>query len=129
MLGQGCAFDRLVCRFHNVFRRLGADSGAGTLAGAYMLERLCAPLAVVLLFFGQIGVAMAEGFALYEYSARGVALGGAMVAKKPDASAVVCNPAQITRLKGGHVMAGVSMVSPAGKMKWEQPTAPRAEAR
>ncbi len=104
-------------------------SSADTASGSEMLMRLCAPIAAVLLFFGQSGVAQAEGFALYEYSARGIALGGAMMARTPDASAVAYNPAQITRLKGGHVMAGVSMVSPAGKMKWEQPDGTKGRSK
>ena len=49
-------------------------------------SRLVCALALVLAFSG---VARAEGFALYEYSARGIALGGAVVARgNPDASAV-----------------------------------------
>lgn len=93
-------------------------STGDTAGGSEMLLRLCAPLAAVLLFFSQNGVAQAEGFALYEYSARGIALGGSMMARKPDASVVAYNPAQITRLEGGHVMAGVSSISPKGKMRW-----------
>lgn len=80
----------------------------------------CFPVAAAMLLFGHGGIARAEGFALYEYSARGIALGGAMMARTPDASAVAYNPAQITRLKGGRVMAGASMISPAGKMRWEK---------
>lgn len=65
------------------------------------------------------GYAHAEGFALYEYSARGVALSGAMMARKPDASAVAYNPALITQLPGTHAMAGLTTVYPRGKMVWE----------
>ena len=64
-------------------------------------------------------IAHSEGFALYEYSARGVALGGAMMARKPDASAVAYNPALLTRLPGTHAMVGVTVVSPSGKMDWK----------
>lgn len=62
------------------------------------------------------GIARAEGFALYEYSARGIALGGAVVARKPDPSSVAYNPALIARLPGVHAMAGFSTISPVGKM-------------
>ncbi|SBV98530.1 Membrane protein involved in aromatic hydrocarbon degradation [uncultured delta proteobacterium] len=60
--------------------------------------------------------ALAEGFALYEYSARGIALGGSLVARKPDASAIAYNPALLARLPGVNVMAGVSTITPIGKI-------------
>lgn len=70
--------------------------------------------------FAFVGMACAEGFALYEYSARGVALGGAVVARKPDASAVAYNPALLARLPGTQIMAGLSTVTPMGKMEtWD----------
>ncbi len=76
-------------------------------------SRLVCAIAVALLF---PGVVFAEGFSLYEYSARGIALGGAVVARKPDPSAVAYNPALLTRLPGVHLMGGMSTVSPYGKM-------------
>lgn len=60
--------------------------------------------------------AFAEGFGLYEYSARGVALGGTLLARKPDASAVAYNPALLARLPGVHAMAGFSAITPIGDM-------------
>ncbi|MDL2291050.1 outer membrane protein transport protein, partial [Desulfovibrio sp. OttesenSCG-928-F20] len=81
----------------------------------------CLRLAVFCCFLAFAGNAFAEGFALYEYSARGVALGGSMMARKPDPSAVAYNPALITQLKGTHVMAGVTAIYPKGKMRWTDP--------
>ena len=69
-----------------------------------------------LLILATCRVAAAEGFALYEYSARGVALGGATVARKADPSAVASNPALITQLQGAQVLAGVTAIMPSGKM-------------
>lgn len=63
--------------------------------------------------------AFGEGFSLYEYSARGIALGGAMVARKPDASAMGHNPALLTKLKGTHAMAGATAIMPRGNMRWK----------
>ena len=77
------------------------------------LIRLAVVATCILSFAG--GVA-AEGFALYEYSSRGVALGGTVLARKPDASAVAHNPALLTRLPGINTMAGVSLIKPQGKM-------------
>lgn len=79
----------------------------------------CAGLAILLCFLASAGNALAEGFALYEYSARGIALGGAMTARKPDASAVAYNAALLTRLKGAHLMGGLSVINPSGEMKWK----------
>ena len=76
------------------------------------LRYLCA-MAFVVLF---AGTALAEGFALYEFGARGMALGGTLVARKPDPSAVAHNPALLTRLPGINIMAGVSTVTPVGEM-------------
>lgn len=75
-------------------------------------------LAAMAFLLAMTGPAFAEGFALYEYSARGVALGGSMAARKPDASAVAYNPALLTRLPGKHAMLGVTAVIPNGKMDW-----------
>ncbi len=82
------------------------------------MKRLAVLVSVLVLL--SCGTAFAEGFALYEYSARGVALGGATVARKPDPSVVATNPALITRLKGAQVQAGFSAITPSGKMEtWD----------
>lgn len=75
-------------------------------------------MAVLACFLVTAGEALAEGFALYEYSARGVALSGAVMARKADPSAVAYNPALLTQLSGIHAMAGVSAIYPRGTMKW-----------
>jgi len=52
------------------------------------------------------------GFALYEGSARGTALGGAMVGRADDPSALFYNPAGITQLPGLQFMAGTTFIMP-----------------
>ena len=54
----------------------------------------------------------AAGFALYETGARGTSLGGAMVARADDPSALFFNPAGITQLTGIQTMLGVQMIAP-----------------
>lgn len=71
----------------------------------------------IMCLFGN--TAWAEGYGLYEYGARGMALGGAMVARKPDPSCVAYNPALLTRLPGTHMMLGVTSVTPTGSMHTE----------
>lgn len=56
--------------------------------------------------------AFAAGFALYEASARGNALGGAMVGRADDPSALYFNPAGITQLPGTQVLLGATMLGP-----------------
>ncbi|MDR2349663.1 MAG: outer membrane protein transport protein [Deltaproteobacteria bacterium] len=55
--------------------------------------------------------ARAEGFAIYDYGARGSALGGAALARKPDVSTVAHNAAQLTRLQGIGVGAGLTFIA------------------
>lgn len=55
---------------------------------------------------------MTAGFGIYEWSARGNALGGAMVGRADDPSALASNPAGITQLEGVQVMAGVTAIQP-----------------
>ncbi len=63
------------------------------------------------------GTALAEGFAMSEWSARGLALAGGMVGRADDVSALAYNAAGITQLQGVHFMAGMSFVAPYGSIK------------
>ncbi|QGY40595.1 aromatic hydrocarbon degradation protein [Pseudodesulfovibrio cashew] len=56
--------------------------------------------------------AYAGGFALYEWSSRGVAMGTTGYAFAGDASVVATNPALMTKLEGGHVLGGFTLISP-----------------
>lgn len=59
------------------------------------------------------GTASAAGFALYETSARGVAMGGAVMGQYNDASAVYANAALITESEGTQLLFGLSLINPA----------------
>ena len=80
-----------------------------------MLKFFSRCVALLCCFVGATA-AYAEGFALYEYGARGISLGGAVMARKPDPSTVATNPALMTRLPGIQVMAGATTITPSGKM-------------
>lgn len=54
----------------------------------------------------------AAGYGLYEFSARGNALGGSLIARTPDASTAVFNPANVTNLPGTHFQAGFTAINP-----------------
>lgn len=54
--------------------------------------------------------AHAEGFALQDWSARGAALAGGVVARGGDAAAVAYNPAAITELEGTQILAGGELI-------------------
>ncbi len=56
------------------------------------------------------------GFALYEWGARGTSMGGTMIGRADDPSAVAYNPAGITQLEGIQTMVGLSVVAPGGKI-------------
>ena len=63
------------------------------------------------------GKSLAAGFALYEFGARGNALGGTLVGRADDPSAVYFNPAGITQLKGEQVMLGVTAITPSAQIE------------
>lgn len=64
-----------------------------------------------------VGKAHASGFALYEWSARGNALGGTLVARADDPSAVAYNPAGITQLNGTQTLAGFTTLTLSDDLK------------
>lgn len=57
-----------------------------------------------------VGAVYSAGFGLYETSARGNALGGALVGSTRDASAVYYNPANMTEMTNVSVMVGATFV-------------------
>jgi long-chain fatty acid transport protein len=60
--------------------------------------------------------AWAAGYGVYEWSARGNALGGAMVARDGDPSSVAYNPAAITDLPGNQIQIGATAIAPMATM-------------
>ncbi len=67
------------------------------------------------------GTALAEGFAMTEWSARGLALASGMVGRADDVSTLAYNAAGITQLPGMHLMAGMSFIMPCGTISTEDP--------
>ncbi|AAS96026.1 OmpP1/FadL family transporter [Nitratidesulfovibrio vulgaris] len=65
--------------------------------------------------------AWAAGYGVYEWSARGNALGGAMVARDADPSSVAYNPAAITDLEGAQIQMGATAIAPTAKMTSNTP--------
>lgn len=59
--------------------------------------------------------ASAEGFAINEWSAEGVAMGGARMFAENDAANVAYNPASITKVKGEAFKQSAVYISPHGK--------------
>lgn len=57
-------------------------------------------------------VVQAGGFALYEWSSRGIAMATTGYAQAGDASVIATNPALMTKLEGKHMLAGATMISP-----------------
>lgn len=62
-------------------------------------------------------VAGAEGFAINEWSAEGVAMGGARMFAEDDAANVAYNPASITKVKGEVMKSSYTYLSPHGHYK------------
>lgn len=59
----------------------------------------------------------AEGFAINEWSAEGVAMGGARMFADDDAANVAYNPASITKVKGEAMKSSFTYLSPHGSYK------------
>jgi long-chain fatty acid transport protein len=74
---------------------------------------------ICLLLFALIFVpnaAFADGFAIYEWSAGGVAMGEAYMFAEDDPSLLAYNPAGITRLQGSWIGGGLSYINPRGRV-------------
>ncbi len=71
--------------------------------------------AVLLLSLLLADVSHGAGFALYEYSGRATAMGGAVMANKAEAASLATNPALITELEGTQVQAGLTVVTADAK--------------
>ena len=76
---------------------------------------------VVLLLAVGLQSGYGAGFGLYEGSARGNALGGTMVGRADDPSAIYYNPAGITQLSGMQVMVGATAIRPSTTVKTMTP--------
>ncbi len=74
----------------------------------------------ICLFFALTSAAFAEGFAMSEWSARGLGLAGGMVGRADDVSALAYNAAGITQLPGTHMMGGMSFVAPYGSIHFDE---------
>ena len=68
-----------------------------------------ATLVLSVCFAGQI--AFAAGFGLYEFSARGNAMGGAVLAGEAEPASLALNPALITQLPGKQVQLSTTLVT------------------
>lgn len=80
-------------------------------------------LVVALALLGCAQAGYGAGFALYEGSARGNALGGALTGSADDPSALFYNPAGITQLEGVQVMGGRRSSCPAPRSPRPRPRA------
>lgn len=69
----------------------------------------------------------AEGFAIYEWSAEGLAMGGARMFAENDAANLAFNPASITKVKGEAAKISATYLSPHGKYDVE-PAIPGLES-
>lgn len=65
------------------------------------------------------GGALASGFALYEWSSRGNAMGGAVMGSPSDASTIATNPAGMTDVEGHSLVAGVTAINPMAKINFD----------
>lgn len=86
-----------------------------------MKKQLLALSAVAVLLAPQ--AAGAEGFAINEWSAEGVAMGGARMFAEGDAANIAYNPASITKVEGEAFKQSAVYISPHGKYTLEKSAA------
>lgn len=79
------------------------------------LIRFVSVVVAVLMVAGSV---QAAGFSIYEASASGNAMGGAVVGSAIDASTIYYNPAAMTDLPGLQMLAGVTVISPFADVKF-----------
>lgn len=72
-------------------------------------------LAVLMLALLLADFSHAAGFALYEFSARGTAMGGAVMANEAEPASLATNPALITELEGTQAQLGLTAVTAHAK--------------
>lgn len=75
------------------------------------MKKLAVLISVLLL----ADLAHAAGFALYEFSARGTAMGGAVMANEAEPASLATNPALITELDGTQAQLGLTAVTADAK--------------
>lgn len=68
----------------------------------------------------------AEGFAIYEWSAEGLAMGGARMFAENDAANLAYNPASITKVKGEAAKISATYLSPHGKYDLDSSMGPES---
>ena len=71
-------------------------------------------LVLTLPFLFLANLALAAGFGLYEFSARGNAMGGAVLAGDAEPASLALNPALITELPGKQIQTGITVVTATG---------------
>ena len=79
------------------------------------LIKFVSAVAAVFMFAGSV---QAAGFSIYEASARGNSMGGALVGSTGDASAVAYNPANMTENSGLQTLAGLTFIQPFADVKF-----------
>lgn len=75
-------------------------------------------LVLTLPFLFLANLALASGFALYEFSARGNAMGGAVLAGEAEPASLALNPALITELPGKQIQTGITVVTATGHVNY-----------
>ncbi len=79
----------------------------------YPVRIFCITLVLLLLTSSSL---FGAGFAVYNFSARGNALGGALIGRADDPSAIALNPAGITQIPGSAFMTTAGFLMPRGTL-------------
>jgi long-chain fatty acid transport protein len=86
-------------------------------------------LLTAILAAGLTNLSYGAGFALYEFSGRSTAMGGAVMANGAEPASLATNPALITDLEGTQAQLGVTVVSANAKTSIKNPMTGKFETR
>ena len=87
-----------------------------------VMNKLSKYSVLVLPFVFAANTALGAGFGLYEFSARGNAMGGAVLAGEAEPASIALNPALITDLKGSQVQLGATLVTARARVTYDGQT-------
>ena len=94
-----------------------------------IMKEIIHKLVAVILPFVLAAAAQGAGFALYEYSGRSLAMGGAVMANEAEPASLAANPSLITELEGTQVQLGGTVVTAHAKTTITNPYTGQKDSR
>ena len=96
------------------------DEGKMKFSKSMVSKKKWLPVILCVFFMSALSApCFGAGYGIYEWGTRGNALGGALIGRADDPSALAYNPAGITQLPGIQTMAGMTVITPTIDINFE----------